>query len=49
MIYAHHIHPAQTGHQCQRCGIQINECRVRRYGESCRDCAEYLGATRKAA
>lgn len=49
MILAHHITTPTTGHLCQSCGITISEGRSYRYDNTCRDCAPYLGITRKKA
>lgn len=49
LFTATHIHPNTTDYTCRRCGITINWDRANRYQQTCRDCAPYLGITRKAA
>lgn len=49
MILAHHITTPSAAHLCQRCGITITYERSYLYQDTCRDCAPYLGITRKKA
>jgi hypothetical protein len=49
LFIAHRIHTHPTTYACRRCGITITECRSYRYDNTCRDCAPWLGITRKKA
>lgn len=47
MLTGTRIHPNETKHLCQRCGITITWDRHHYYGNTCHDCTPYTGATRK--
>jgi hypothetical protein len=49
LLTATRVHGLTHEHQCQRCGITITEGRSYRYDNTCRDCAPWLGVTRKKA